>query len=266
MNNIRILFIPILLSLITIGCNRGPKIIPITTEETQRIPPVSTGIFSNDGISTTPQDGAMSDDIHTVIVNEVLPTEKYIYLNVNEGEETFWIATQKKEVKKGETYFYKGGLMKTNFESKEYKRTFDRIYLVSNIVPVNHGSSEMAEELADETGSTEMNADNGNQIKNIIKTGSIRISEIIGNPKKYEGQTVQISGQCTKLNANIMGRNWIHLNDGSNEGRDMIITSEVAVPEGHVVTMKGIVNLNRDFGAGYKYDIIIEEGEIIKQM
>lgn len=265
MTNNSILFITALIIVLSIGCGRGPKVIPLNSAENQNTPPMSSGIFSEDGPVPSAESSSTADDIHTVVVNDVLPTEKYIYLNVNEGENTFWIATQKKEVKKGETYFYKGGLLKTNFESKEYGRIFDQIYLVSNIVPVNHGNSEM------ESGSAGMANDPATSDaivpdKPIITPGSIKIGDIISNPSKYAGQIVQISGQCTKLNANIMGRNWIHLNDGSNNGKDLIITSEVAVPEGHIVTMKGKVNLNRDFGAGYKYDVIIEEGELIKQM
>jgi hypothetical protein len=227
---------------------------------------MSSGIFSEDGSSTTLKDGSISDEVHTVVVNEVLPTEKYVYLNVNEGNETFWIATLKKEVRKGESYFYKNGLLKTNFESKEYKRTFDKIYLVTNIVPANHGSAEMANDMMNNPKSMDNPSANNSPNRNIVQPGSIRIADIIDNPSKYEGQSVQISGQCTKLNANIMGRNWIHLNDGSNNGKDLIITSQAMVSEGETVTMKGVVNLNRDFGAGYKYEIIIEEGELIKQM
>ncbi|MCB0471462.1 MAG: hypothetical protein KDC56_00225, partial [Flavobacteriaceae bacterium] len=62
----------------------------------------------------------------------------------------------------------------------------------------------------------------------------------------------------------IMDRNWIHLRDGSKDDYDLVITSTEFVPEGTVVTMKGVVTLNKDFGAGYSYDLILENGSVIK--
>ena len=81
------------------------------------------------------------DELHTVVVDEVLPATKYVYVHVSEGANQFWVATALKDVHVGETYFYKGGLLKTNFESKEYNRTFERIYLVSQFVPAKHDGS-----------------------------------------------------------------------------------------------------------------------------
>ena len=67
-----------------------------------------------------------------------------------------------------------------------------------------------------------------------------------------------------KVNPNIMNRNWIHIKDGTKDDFDLVITSDKFVPEGSVVTMKAVVTLNKDFGAGYKYDLILENGTIVK--
>jgi hypothetical protein len=95
--------------------------------------------------------------------------------------------------------------------------------------------------------------------------GSIKIAEIVANPNKYEGMTVQITGKCVKVNPNIMERNWIHLQDGSMDDFDLVVTSNTFVPEGMVVTIRALVSLNRDFGAGYRYDLILENGIVIEQ-
>ena len=70
---------------------------------------------------------------HNVKVEEVLNTEKYSYLNVSENGEKFWIAIPRMEVEIGGTYHYTDALLKHNFESKEYNRVFETIYLVSDI-------------------------------------------------------------------------------------------------------------------------------------
>ena len=266
--------------LFTASCNNGPKVIPADTPQNNAINKSgSTGIFTSDNSSATSSTmnnangnskNGMMAGMHQVVVNEILPTPKYIYLNVTEGDESFWIATAKQEVEVGQKIFYKGGLLKTNFESKEYNRVFDKVYLVSKIVTAGHGvqginknsstiSSDKKTKSNDETKSDKTNAP-----RNITKNGSIKISEIIANPKNYEGKIIQVSGECEKVNYNIMGKNWIHLKDGSKDEYDFVITSEVQIPEGHVVTMKGKVYLDKDFGAGYRYDIIIEEGEIVQ--
>jgi hypothetical protein len=61
-----------------------------------------------------------------------------------------------------------------------------------------------------------------------------------------------------------MDRNWIHLQDGSNDDFDMVITSNTFVPEGEMITIRAVVSLNRDFGAGYKYDLILENGTLVQ--
>jgi hypothetical protein len=60
-----------------------------------------------------------------------------------------------------------------------------------------------------------------------------------------------------------MNRNWIHIKDGSKDDYDLVITSDTYVAEGTVITMKALVTLNKDFGAGYTYDLILEDGVLI---
>ncbi len=159
-------------------------------------------------------DPALEKDLHTVIVLEALPTSKYVYVRVKEGEEEFWIATTLQEITIGRSYFYRGGLLKTNFESKEYKRTFDRLYLISQLIPSDHGST------MDGTGAPVVAVpSNANPLPALDVPGMTKIADLIANPKKFDGKTIQVSGKCTKVNPNIMGRNWIHLREAGKESR-----------------------------------------------
>lgn len=56
----------------------------------------------------------------------------------------------------------------------------------------------------------------------------------------------------------IMNRNWVHLQDGSGEGLDLTITTTENIPLGAIITLEGTIAMNKDFGAGYQYDIIME--------
>ncbi|MFK5880047.1 MAG: hypothetical protein QM478_11215 [Flavobacteriaceae bacterium] len=267
-NKFKITGLTIVTLLLVMACN-NPKVINPSSDNISEN--TSSGIFSNDSEPEyeplTKQNKSFNNDLHTVIVNEILPTSKYVYLNVNEGDKQFWIATRSKKVNVGETYYYSGGLLKTNFESKEHNRVFEKVYLVSKLVVANHGNNQGAK--TDNNTKKEQNhpVDKVSQTRPTNVTsqeGSITIAELVKNPKKYEGQTVQLTGVCTKINAGIMNRNWIHLNDGTNDDFDLVITSEEFVPEGSKITIKAVVVLNKDFGAGYNYDLILEKGELVK--
>lgn len=255
LKNIIILLVPVLI----LACNNKPKQIQAMDHNSELSNENTTGIFGHGDMTKTTEQAEAKSDVHLVTVEEVLPTEKYVYLNVTEEDERYWIAAPKQEVKEGEVYFYRGGLLKTNFESKEYNRIFDKVYLVSNIVPASHGSNA-------ENNSTAVTADKSSEAKpkDYSREGSTKISELVNNPDKFDGKSIQLTGECTKINTNIMGKNWIHLKDGSQDDYDLVITSELAVPVGHVVTLSGTVVLNKDFGAGYQYEILVENGELVK--
>ncbi len=252
-------------AVLMMACNNGPKVIQSSTEQNES---PKSGIFTPDPSTqvVTSTDQSFSNDLHTISVNEVLPATRYVYLNVSEGDSKFWIATRKQDIKKGETYFYRGGLLKTNFESKEYNKVFDTIYLISNLVSQDH-----SKHTGDLNTSVQKNAPIAQKEnipthtdKIVEHKGSIKIAELIKDPKKYEGHTIQLSGTCVKVNPNIMDRNWLHLQDGSKDDFDLVITSNTFVPEGSDITIRATVVLNKDFGAGYKYDLILENGTLVK--
>ncbi|RAJ13962.1 GW dipeptide domain-containing protein [Arenibacter echinorum] len=257
-----------MVSLLAMGCNNSPKVIaPSThTEDSEN----GSGIFTtNPATQVTPNsDISFNEDLHKVVVQEVLPTNRYVYLKVKEeGNGQFWIATRKQEAKKGEVYFYKRPLLKTNFESKEYNRVFDTIYLVSNLVSQDHskhvGDLKSTVPKMEQTVATKEDIPTHTE-KLVEHKGTLKISELVKDPKKYEGHTVQISGTCVKVNPNIMERNWLHVQDGSQNDYDLVVTSNTFVPEGSKITIRAVVSLNRDFGAGYTYDLILENGTLVQ--
>ena len=72
------------------------------------------------------------------------------------------------------------------------------------------------------------------------------------------GKVIKVTGKCIKLNRMIMGRNWVHLQDGSGNNFDLTVTTTENVELGSIVTLEGTIALNKDFGAGYKYNVILE--------
>lgn len=247
-----------------IACEDKPKIIvadAATAGTDQSAAPVDGAV---PGAPAAGNPGATAD-VHQVIANEILQAERYTYLKVDEAGKQYWIATAKMEAKKGKPYLYRGGLMKTNFESLEFKRTFDTIFLVGNVIDASAhpgGNLSQGGSTGGSPGSAAIAASVSSEGSPGNAKNAVKLSELFKNKKKYDGQIVTVSGECVKVNNGIMGRNWIHLRDGSKEGGkplDLTITSQIAVPVGAKIAMTGKITLNKDFGAGYRYDIIMED-------
>jgi hypothetical protein len=95
--------------------------------------------------------------------------------------------------------------------------------------------------------------------------GGMTVAEVFAGKDQLAGQTVAFRGKVVKTNPNIMGRNWLHVRDGSGADgtNDLTVTTAGAVPNvGDIVVVRGSVALNKDFGMGYQYDVIIEEAEV----
>ena len=75
---------------------------------------------------------------------------------------------------------------------------------------------------------------------------------------------VILRGKVVKFNPEIMGKNWLHVQDGTGEKgmNDLTITSAARAKVGDTVLVKGKLVLDRDFGFGYKYALIIEDAEV----
>ncbi len=241
-----------LLTATGISCNMGPR---------------ESELFLNRTATAYSQDPGLSRELHKVVVREVLPAPKYVYLRVQEADRQFWIATRKQAVNTGDTYFYREALMRVPFESKEHNKVFDTLYLVTKLVPSAHATAGIeaanAEDMETEAGISPP----GLQIppgKQYAEEGYLSIAELAENPEKYTGQQVLLRGECVKVNKGILSRNWLHLKDGSKDSYDLIITSDTLVPVGTVITVRGDVAVDKDFGAGYKYRVIIENGVLLQ--
>lgn len=236
------------------ACESGPKVIEAENTASQN----ETPIFQEAGTSADGHNHgpAMDSEEHEVLVEEVLPTERYTYLRVTENGEEYWLAISKREVKKGSKGYYRGGLVKRNFQSKEYNRIFETLYLVADYrdgsTTTGNATLPSASEALDAPKSV------------LTAPGAIKIADLVANLQKYNGKTVKVTGKCVKINPMIMGRNWLHLQDGSGKNLDLTVTTNANVPLGAVVTMEGVLATGKDFGAGYKYDYIVENAVVVQ--
>lgn len=201
------------------------------------------------------------NDMHKVIVEEVIQTSNYTYLNVKENDKLQWVAVPKMEAQKGETYYYKGGMNMGEFTSKELNRTFDNIIFLGEIKSADH----MKKKSDTTTHVAEVKVDLENIKVEALEDG-ITIAQLFENKTKYADKTVKIRAKVTKFTDKIMYRNWIHIQDGTNfHGNfDLTVTTSETAKVGDVIIIEGKVTLDKDFGYGYHYKVLLEEGKIIK--
>lgn len=93
---------------------------------------------------------------------------------------------------------------------------------------------------------------------------SVNIATLFKDKTALAGKQVQIKGKVVKVNNGIMNRNWLHLQDGSGgaTSNDVTVTTAQTAKVGDQVLVKGVVVLNKDFGAGYNYALLIEEASV----
>ena len=199
---------------------------------------------------------------HKVTVKDVLQSNNYTYLLVDENKTESWLAVPKMNANKGETYYYDGGMLMENFQSKDLNRTFERIWFIDAVRTTLEGNKEVSPV---KNNPHEMKPKIDKKEMQISKAeGGITIKDLFSEKTKYEGKTVKIKGVVSKVNPEIMGKNWIHIQDGTEfDGLFDLTVTSLKVPEvGDTIIVEGKIALNKDFGAGYLYDVIMEDAVI----
>lgn len=184
----------------------------------------------------------------------------YTYVNLeNEGTKT-WVAYPALETRVGETLSFKNCMEMANFPSKALNRTFDSILFCS--APEIAGAAKAAP--AKPAAAKTAPATGPIKVAKATGANAYTVEEIFAKSAALNGKQVVVKGQVMKVASGIMSRNWIHLQDGSGKAdqktNDLVITSNDLPEVGDVVTVSGTLAKDKDFGGGYKYNAIIENG------
>lgn len=214
----------------------------------------TTNIIPAPVFDTIPQNAAPLI-MHTVVVKEVIQTSGYTYLRVKEGEKEHWLAVVKINAMVGQTYTYDDAVAMNNFTSKELKRTFTEVYFLGKLTLIPNPAKNKSNESKTKAKSDKLQ-----------KGEKITIAKLIENKTSYSGKAVLVTGKVTKFSSGIMGKNWIHIEDGTSySGKfDLTVTINQEVKVGDTVTVEGEITINKDFGSGYFFEVIMEDGEILK--
>jgi hypothetical protein len=191
-------------------------------------------------------------------VLEVKGVESYTYLRLKTAQGETWAAVNKAAVTKGAKVTLTNVMTMENFESKELKKTFPSILF---------GSLEGAGAADPHGGKTKAPAEAMDvKVAKASGANAFTVADVVGKADKLKDKPVRVQGKVVKYNGGIMGKNWIHLRDGSgseaNGSNDILVTTEANAKVGDVVTASGVVHTNKDFGSGYSYKVLIEEATL----
>ena len=196
---------------------------------------------------------------HKVLVEEVKDADIYTYVKVKEDDKSYWMAISKTDVEVGGTYYYDGGMAMKNFESKQFNIIYDEIVFAD-------GLRDTPEKPVADNPHKNITETAVGEIKISTPENGISLEELFKNKENYSKKSVVVKGVVTKVNREILEKNWIHIADGTSfdKKKSLTVSTKEIAKLGDTVTFKGVVTLNKDFGYGYVYDILLEEGTLIK--
>jgi hypothetical protein len=208
-------------------------------------------------------------------VLERLDAAPYCYLRLQTVRGEVWAAVPQAKAEKGAEVTVDNPMLMNNFESKTLGRTFPEVYFGTL---ASAGGVAASPAPAATPGTAAPVVPPGTPAPTPVKVGKIdkatgadarTVVETWAQKGALKEKTVTIRGQVVRYNPGVMGRNWIHLQDGSGDAakgtHDITVTSQDPATKGDVVTIKGTLRLDKDFGAGYTYALIVEEAKVVKK-
>ena len=275
--------IPLLLAALAAGCSYKSDSSDAKKVPLSQAPAVAPGAASE---AAAPA-GALAG---TVL--QKLDAPPYSYLQVKTSQGDIWAAVPQTKLDKGATVRVYNPMLMQKFESKTLKRTFDEVYFGTLTPDGSDANVNGAGQAppggaagAMPPGAAGAMPPGGNPHAGVamptpsepVKVGKVEkatgadaytIAEAWAKKDALAGKTVTIRGTVVKYNAQVMGKNWLHLQDGSGDAakgtNDITVTTMDHVTKGSTVTIRGTVKTSQDFGAGYKYAIIVEDAKVVK--
>jgi hypothetical protein len=131
-----------------------------------------------------------------------------------------------------------------------------------------HAGLDLSAEKAAGRGKRDGKVVEGLKVEKAAGADAYSVVEVFQKRTELAGKTIHVRGQVVKVSTGIMAKTWVHVNDGSGDaaaGTDhLVITTQERPLLGDVVTVTGKLAMDKDFGGGYFYTAIIEEGSFKK--
>jgi hypothetical protein len=255
--------VAVVLSLSPVACETST---PPAQQPTAALTPRSTAGVASDGGSAT-----------TGKVVETMSSGGYTYVRIDDGTKKIWAAGPETTVEVGDTVSVPSGLPMKGFKSTTLGRTFDTVYFVSAIeiggtppaaAPAGqqkeapHGSVPAAGSPHGGAASAKPASIDAAGVRQV--EGGHTVAELFANKATLAGKPVAVRGKVAKFSSGIMGKNWVHVQDGTGDegSNDLTVTTSGTATVGDTVVARGTLATDRDFGFGYHYDVMVEDAAV----
>jgi len=298
----------LVLAFTAIGCNEGTKSKPVSQEastSSSAPPPFaaptpataadsapSPGTAASTASSTGAAEVAATPPVGSVTgkILETMDSGGYTYMRLSSGGGEVWTAVNAAKVKKGQTVTVVNAMAMDGFESKTLHRKFDRILFgtlassdaagkappidataAQGQMPPGHPDAsdpKYREMMAAQHAAAAQGPADVGSVKVPKAEGGKTVAEVYAQRTALADKETVVRGKVVKFLPGIMGRNWLHLRDGSGSAdkkdNDLTVTTSETAAVGDVVVVKGKVKIDQDFGAGYAYPVLVEDAKISK--
>jgi len=190
----------------------------------------------------------------TGVVVTTMNAGSYTYLEVETKGSRYWAAVPQMDLTVGDQVDVAPGSEMKSFFSPTLNRTFDSIIFTSSVKVLGKDGS------ADKSATSKPPVRQTQGGSSVIKT----VEQVYADREGLKGKQVQVRGKVVKFTPGILGKNFLHIQDGSGkEGtNDLAVTSQETVKIGDRVLVLGTLDTDKDFGAGYTYKAILENAKI----
>jgi hypothetical protein len=198
-------------------------------------------------------------------VTTTMDVDSYTYIQIDTGEAKVWAAAPRFEVEVGESVELANGVPMTDYYSRTLDRRFDVVYFVSSVRVEGREATRGTSAPEHDRRLAGAQAD-GIDVSGIARAeGGKTVGELFDARQSLAGQQVTVRGAVVKFTPGVMGKNWIHLRDGTagaDGSNDVTVTTNASVAIGDIILVRGRVAIDKDFGFGYRYDLLIEDARV----
>ena len=201
---------------------------------------------------------------------ETMEAASYTYVRLTTPQGDQWAAVPQAKIAVGDTVTILNPMVIDGFQSPTLKRKFDHI-LFGTLAGKAPPPAATGNPHAGMPGMPGMGPTGelppGPPVPRATGPNAHTVAEVIATKAALKDKPVTLRGRVTKYNASIMGKNWLHLEDGSVKApaeASILVTSAATANVGDVVVVQGVVRADKDFGSGYAYTVMIEDATITK--
>lgn len=204
-------------------------------------------------------------------VVETMNAGEYTYIRVDTGETNVWAAAPRFPVKVGDTAAIAAGMPMPRYNSKTLNRDFEVVYFTDRVAvngasPVAGVAPELPLDHPPIGGQRAAAGTNRVDLSGIKRAeGGKTVAQVYAEKNQLGGKQVVVRGKVVRYHGGILGKNWIHLRDGTkgkDQSDDLTVTSDQSAEVGNTVLVRGVVAVDRDLGFGYHYEVLIEEASV----